>query len=489
MIELLPDPDRVIPMLIGGRFVTASGGATLSVDNPATGRRIAQIPSATDEDVQLAYDAASAAFPAWSKAHPTERAAVLRRLADLVEAHGDELAALDVMDNGSPIKEMRKDVDIAAAQLRYFAGLVLQIRGETIPTGDGRLNYTLRQPYGVIGRIVPFNHPLMFAAGKIAAPLAAGNTVIMKPSEHTSLSALRLAELINEALPAGVVNMVTGLGHTAGDAIVSHPGIRRLAFIGADTTGRAIVARAMSVNVKHVSLELGGKNPLLVFPDADVELAVDGAIRGMNFTWQGQSCGSTSRIYVAPEIHDEFVETLVARVATLQQGLPDNWATETGSMINRAQFDKVQRYVQLGKDEGSDLVIGGEHVTDGELSEGLFISPAVFIGVDHESRMAREEIFGPVMAIMRFSGYEDGLRLANDTELGLTASVYTRDLAIAHRFAEDVEAGFVWVNDSSRHFLGAPFGGFKNSGIGREEDIEELLSYTQVKNVNVWFSQ
>ncbi len=480
---------EVIPMLIGGRKTLASDGGTIDVLNPATGQAISKVPAATAEDIETAYQAAAAAFPAWSRAHPLERAKALRDLADLVEEHGDELAALDVMDNGSPIKEMRKDVDIAAAQLRYFAGLVLQVRGETIPTGDGRLNYTLRQPYGVVGRIVPFNHPLMFAAGKIAAPLAAGNTVIMKPSEHTSLSALRLAELINQVLPPGVMNMVTGWGHTAGDAMVAHPGIRRLAFIGAETTGRAIVARAMGVNVKHVSLELGGKNPLLVFPDADLDLAVEGAIRGMNFTWQGQSCGSTSRVFVDRAIHDEFLARLVAAVEPLKQGAPDDWTTETGSMINQAQFDKVQYYVNLGKEEGSNLVLGGQHRTDGDMKDGLFISPAIFSDVDPNSRMAREEIFGPVMAVMPFDGYDEGLALANDTDLGLTAAVYTRDLTLAHRFANDVEAGFVWVNDSSRHFVGAPFGGFKNSGIGREEDIEELESYTQVKNVNVWYSQ
>jgi len=479
---------EVIPMLIGGRKTLASDGGTIDVLNPATGQAISKVPAATAEDIETAYQAAAAAFPAWSRAHPLERAKALRDLADLVEEHGDELAALDVMDNGSPIKEMRKDVDIAAAQLRYFAGLVLQVRGETIPTGDGRLNYTLRQPYGVVGRIVPFNHPLMFAAGKIAAPLAAGNTVIMKPSEHTSLSALRLAELINQVLPPGVMNMVTGWGHTAGDAMVAHPGIRRLAFIGAETTGRAIVARAMGVNVKHVSLELGGKNPLLVFPDADLDLAVEGAIRGMNFTWQGQSCGSTSRVFVDRAIHDEFLARLVAAVEPLKQGAPDDWTTETGSMINQAQFDKVQYYVNLGKEEGSNLVLGGQHRTDGDMKDGLFISPAIFSDVDPNSRMAREEIFGPVMAVMPFNGYDEGLALANDTDLGLTAAVYTRDLTLAHRFANDVEAGFVWVNDSSRHFVGAPFGGFKNSGIGREEDIEELESYTQVKNVNVWYS-
>ena len=478
----------VIPMLIGGKRVLASDGGTINLLNPATGQLLTNVPAATAEDIETAYQAASAAFPAWSRAHPLERGKALRDLADLIEEHGDELAALDVMDNGSPIKEMRKDVDIAAAQLRYFAGLVSQVRGETIPTGDGRLNYTLRQPYGVVGRIVPFNHPLMFAAGKIAAPLAAGNTVIMKPSEHTSLSSLRLAELISDVLPPGVMNMVTGWGHTAGDAMVAHPGIRRLAFIGAETTGRAIVARAMGVNVKHVSLELGGKNPLLVFPDADLDLAVEGAIRGMNFTWQGQSCGSTSRVFVDRAIHDEFLDRLVAAVEPLKQGAPDDWTTETGSMINQAQFDKVQYYVNLGKEEGSQLVLGGQHRTDGDMKDGLFISPAIFSGVDPNSRMAREEIFGPVMAVMPFSGYDEGLALANDTDLGLTAAVYTKDLTVAHRFANDVEAGFVWVNDSSRHFIGAPFGGYKNSGIGREEDIEELESYTQVKNVNVWYS-
>ena len=488
MSSFVRDQD-VIPMLIGGKKVLASDGGTIDVLNPATGQLLTKVPAATADDIETAYQAAAAAFPSWSRAHPLERGKALRDLADLIEEHGDELAALDVMDNGSPIKEMRKDVDIAAAQLRYFAGLVSQVRGETIPTGDGRLNYTLRQPYGVVGRIVPFNHPLMFAAGKIAAPLAAGNTVIMKPSEHTSLSSLRLAELISDVLPPGVMNMVTGWGHTAGDAMVSHPGIRRLAFIGAETTGRAIVARAMGVNVKHVSLELGGKNPLLVFPDADVDLAVEGAIRGMNFTWQGQSCGSTSRVFVDRAIHDEFLERLVAAVEPLKQGAPDDWTTETGSMINQAQFDKVQYYVNLGKEEGSQLVLGGQHRTDGDMKDGLFISPAIFSGVDPNSRMAREEIFGPVLAVMPFSGYDEGLALANDTDLGLTAAVYTKDLTVAHRFANDVEAGFVWVNDSSRHFIGAPFGGYKNSGIGREEDIEELESYTQVKNVNVWYSQ
>src|SRR6478735_12502747 len=273
----------VVPMVIGGRKVLASDGGLIDVHNPATGELIAQVPAATREDVADAYDAAAAAFPAWSKTLGPERARLMHQLADLIDEHGDELAALDVMDNGSPIAEMRKDVTIASMQLRYFAGLILQLRGETIPTGEGRLNYTLRQPYGVVARIIPFNHPLMFAAARAAAPIAAGNTIIVKPSEHTSLSALRFAELANEVLPPGVFNVVTGWGHTAGDALVKHPGIRRLSFTGAAETGRGIVAAGMGGNVKHVSLELGGKNPILVFGDADIDAAVEGAIRGMTF--------------------------------------------------------------------------------------------------------------------------------------------------------------------------------------------------------------
>jgi len=482
------DPDRIVPMRIGGEPCFASDGGTIDVVDPARGRVVARIPSATATDVDRAYRAAEDAYPSWSRRHPLERAALLRRLADVLDEYGDELAALDVLDNGSPIKEMRKDVDIAAAQLRYFAGLVLQARGETIPTGPGRLDYTLREPFGVVARIVPFNHPLMFAAGKVAAPLAAGNTVLLKPSEQTSLSALRFAELADEVLPPGVLNVITGDGRSAGDAIVAHPGIRRLAFIGAESTGRAIVARAMGVNVKNVSLELGGKNPMLVFADADLEAAVDGAIRGMNFTWQGQSCGSTSRLYVQRSVHDRFVEALEAAVQGLRQGLPDDWDTETGAMVNRAQYDKVLKYVAVGESEGARLVAGGRPNTDAGLEDGLFIRPAVFDGVEHRSRLAREEIFGPVLAVLPFDGYDDGLAMANDTDYGLTAAVYTSDLSVAHRFASEVEAGFVWVNDSSRHFIGAPFGGYKDSGLGREEDIEELLSYTQVKNVNLWFA-
>jgi len=474
-------------MFINGRTVPASDGATIDSLNPATGERIGRFPNATTADVDAAVGAASAAFDRWRRTEPAERAAALYALADIVDEHDHELAALDVADNGSPIREMRKDAAMASAQIRYYAGLVPQVRGETIPVSYDRLNYTLPQPYGVVARIIPFNHPLMFAASKIAAPLAAGNTVIVKPSEHTSLSALRLAELAAEALPAGVFNVVTGYGHQAGDALVRHPAIRRLAFIGAADTGRAIQAAAASVSVKHVTLELGGKNPLAVFADANLPQAVAAAVRGMNFTWQGQSCGSTSRLLVDRSIYGDFLDLLTDSVEQMRSGMPDDEATETGAIVNQAQFDKVRGYIEIGRSEGARLVAGGAPPAGAEFRNGLFIRPTVFADVDPGSRLAQEEIFGPVLAAMPFNGYDDAVAIANSVRYGLTASAFTTSLATAHRFARDVAAGYVWINEVSRHIQGAAFGGVKDSGLGREEGTEELLSYTQSKNVHVNF--
>ena len=476
---------ETIPMLVGGRRVLARDGATIDAVNPANGEVLARFPRGGAADVDDAVAAAAAAFPAWRAAHPLERAAAVRRVAEVVDEHAEELARLDVDDNGSPIREMRNDAHIAASLLRYFAGLALQLRGETIPTGRDRLDYTLLEPFGVVGRIIPFNHPLMFAAGRIAAPLVAGNTVVLKPSEHTSLSALRLGELVADVVPAGVVNVVTGTGDEAGDALVVHPGARRLSFIGSVAVGRAIQQRAATHAVKTVTLELGGKNPIAIFPDADLELAVDGALRGMNFTWQGQSCGSTSRLLVHASLHDELVERLAARMEALRSGMPADETTDTGAIVHRRQYDKVVDYLRIGREEGARTVVGGGPVESGALAGGLFIRPTLFDRVDPGSRLAREEIFGPVLAAMPFDGYDEAVAIANGVGYGLTAAVFTRDLATAHRFARDVEAGYVWVNDASRHFPGTPYGGVKDSGVGREEGAEELFSYVQQKNVNV----
>ncbi|WP_236790831.1 aldehyde dehydrogenase family protein [Amycolatopsis sp. GM8] len=484
----MTDTIETRPMLIGGRFRLASDGAAIDAVNPANGTVIAKIPHATAEDVNDAVSAAKDAYPLWRRLEPPQRASALIKLAAAIEASAEEFALLDVADNGSPIREMRNDAAVACAQLRYYAGLVLHTRGETIPTSFDRLDFTTREPYGVVARIIPFNHPLMFAASKIAAPLAAGNTVIVKPSEHTSLSALRLAELASEIFPAGVVNVVTGEGATTGDALVTHPDIRRLAFIGAAETGRAILARAASVAVKTVSLELGGKNPLVIFPDADLDVAVDAAVRGMNFTWQGQSCGSTSRLLVHRDVYRPLLDKLATTMDGLRSGVPDDPETETGAIVNTRQLEKVRRYIQLGRDENAELLVGGTTLTEGEFAGGNYLRPALFADVRPDSRLAQEEIFGPVLAAMPFETYEEAVAIANSVRYGLTAGVFTRELATGLRFARDVEAGYVWVNDVSRHTPGTPFGGFKDSGLGREEDIEELLAYTQVKNVHVSFA-
>ncbi|HEX3803994.1 MAG TPA: aldehyde dehydrogenase family protein [Solirubrobacteraceae bacterium] len=481
--------DDVRPITIDGEQRLARSGETISAVNPATGEAIARFPRGTAEDVADAVAAAKRAQPAWRDSGPLARAAAVRKLADVIEEHAEELALLDVRDNGSPIREMRRDAFTAANQLRYFAGLALELRGETIPSTPERLNYTLLQPFGVVGRIIPFNHPFMFAGGKIAAPLIAGNTTVIKPSEHTSLSAIRLGELATGVLPDGVLNVVTGVGQEAGDALVTHTDVRRLAFIGSAEIGRSIQQRAATEVVKTVTLELGGKNPIAIFPDADLELAIDGALRGMNFTWQGQSCGSTSRLLVHESIRAEFVERLAARMEALKSGMPDDEATDTGAIVHRRQYEKVVSYLEIGRSEGARVVVGGGPVADAELQNGMFIRPTLFENVSPSSRLAQEEIFGPVLAVIPFATYDEAVAISNGVSYGLTASVFTGDLGVAHRFASDVEAGYVWVNDASTHFPGAPYGGFKDSGVGREESFDELASYAQIKNVNVRYSQ
>ena len=479
---------EVRPDLVGGELRFARSGETIDATNPATGETIARFPRCREEDVDDAVRAAKAASLDWRRASPQERAARVMELADAIVEHAEELALLDVVENGSPIREMRGDAHAAAASLRYFAGLALELHGETIPGDADHLDYTIRQPFGVVGRIIPFNHPLMFAGGKIAAPLIAGNAVIIKPSEHTSLSALRLGELARDILPAGVLSVVTGYGGEAGEALVTHPDVRRLAFTGSVEIGRMIQQRAASRAVKTVTLELGGKNPLVILPDATLDLAIDGALRGMNFTWQGQSCGSTSRLLVHRSIHESFVAQLGERIDALRSGWPTDEETDTGAIVHRGQYEKVARYLKLGLQEGARLVAGGGPVEDPAFATGLFLRPTLFDDVAPDSRLAQEEIFGPVLAAMPFDTYDEAMRIANSVSYGLTASIYTNDLSAAHRFARDVEAGYVWVNGVGRHYPGTPFGGVKESGVGREESYEELVSYTQTKNVNVRFA-
>jgi len=473
--------------LVDGERVGAVSRAVLDVVNPATNQVIGQIPRCDERDVENAVAAAKRAAPGWRATEPQLRAAALLAFADKVAERGEELARLDSLDNGSPLHEMRNDIGLATSQVRYMAGLALEVRGWTMPETPDHLHYTMRQPFGVVARIIAFNHPLMFAATKIAAPLIAGNCVILKPSEFTSLSALAMAQDLARLFPPGVVQVLTGLGAEVGDALVRHPGIPRIAFIGSAATGRRIQAAATTGGVKTVTLELGGKNPIVVFPDADLDLAVEGAIRGMNFTWQGQSCGSTSRLLIHRDCYDDVVRKVGERLASMRPGSPLDPASDTGAIVTSQQLDKVLSYIEIGKSEQARLVTGGERLTAGDLAQGNFVTPALFADVDPAGRLATEEIFGPVLAAIPFGRYDEAVAIANRVEYGLTASVFTRDLRTALAFARDVDAGYVWVNETSRHFLGAPFGGVKNSGVGREEDLGEIESYTQLKSVNIRF--
>ena len=380
------------------------------------------------------------------------------------------------------------DIELAATQLEFFAGLVLEIKGETIPTGNGSLNYTRREPLGVVARIFPFNHPFnhpfMFAAGKIAAPLAAGNTVVIKPPEQAPLSTLRLMELLQDLFPPGVLNCVVG-ERDVGAALVEHPDVAAVGLIGSVPAVKAVLHSAADT-MKRCLLELGGKNAMVIYPDADIDRAVDGAVRGMNLTWCGQSCGSTSRLFLHESVHDRFVEQMVALLHERHRpGLATHMDTTMGALINRTQYERSLTYIASARSEGARLVAGGAHPTAPELANGFFIEPTVFTGVAPSMKLAREEVFGPVLSVLRWSREDEMFDAVNGTELGLTASIWTRDLVTAHRAAARVEAGYVWVNDCSSHFIGAPFGGYKQSGLGREESKDELYEFTQVKNVNV----
>jgi betaine-aldehyde dehydrogenase len=477
--------DRDWRMLIDGRMVHAHDRAELDVLNPATGEVVARVPSAGERDVDSAVAAAIAAFPAWRRTPAATRAAKVAELADAIDANEHELAWLDTIDIGSPIRVMRGDSRMATQQMRYFAGLSLMLRGDTIPTPeDHSLDLTLAEPFGVVGRIVPFNHPLMFAASKLAAPLVAGNVIVLKPSQHSAMSALRLGDLARDIFPPGVVNIISGTGDVAGDRLVRHPDVPRIAFTGDTRVGRLIQQAAAEAAVKVVTLELGGKNPLIVFPDAPIDEAVAGAVRGMNFTWQGQSCGSTSRLYVHASIFDDFIAALVERMEALRVGDPTDESTDVGSLATPGQFEKVKRYIELG--QSSARMVTGGLPEPGAFGGGFFARPTLFVtDLSSDVPLISDEIFGPILTAMPFTTYDEVVAAANGVAYGLTASVWTRDLGTALRASRDLEAGYVWMNWSSTHLPGTPFGGVKASGVGREEGLDELLGYTQCKNVYI----
>lgn len=458
-------------------------GGYLDTFNPATGESLGLCADANAEDVDAAAQAAHAAFKTWGKTKPMERAALLRQVAAVIRAHVEELALLDSTNCGNPVAAMRRDVETAATRIEYFAGLASEVKGETIPMGEGIVNLTVREPFGVCGRIVAYNHPFGFVASKMAPALAAGNTVIMKPPYQAPLSSYGMMEMLDGILPPGVLNVVTG-GKECGEALVAHPLVPRISLTGSVPTGRAIASTAAQ-RLKHVTLELGGKNACVVYPDAELDRVVAGAVKGMNFAWCGQSCGSTSRLFVHESVHDRVVAGVLDGIRAYKPGIPTEITTTMGAIISRAQLDKIMSYIELGKQEGATLIYGGKQPTDPELGKGFFVEPTVFTDVTQAMRIANEEIFGPVLSVIKWSDEETMFEQVNAVEYGLTCSIWTTNLAGAHRAARRVQAGFVWVNNSSQHFVGAPFGGYKQSGYGREESLGELLSYTQIKNINI----
>lgn len=472
-------------MLVGGRWQAASSGEWLESVNPADESLTGRVPNATAADVDAAVRAAQAAQPQWAARSVWERAALLRRLAAGIRERGAEILQLEARDTGNTIAKLAADVQIAAGYLEYFAGLGSEMKGETVPATAQGLHFTLREPYGVVARIVPFNHPFMFAAAHLAAPLMAGNTVVVKTPETSPLSGSLLGELCLDHLPVGTVNIIHGRGVPAGDALVRHPLVRRIGFTGAVSTGLAIQRAAAESSVKHVSLELGGKNPFIVFPDADLDKVVELAVAGMNFSWAGQSCGSTSRLLLHASVHDEIVERVAARLRALRIGDPLDPATEMGPVNSARQHARLIEFIESARAEGARLVTGGRRPPGPKFARGFWIEPTLYDDVTMGMRVAREEVFGPIVCAMRWQTEEEAIALANGTELGLTAAVWTRDLNTALRMLRRLQAGTVWINTAGQHFVGTPFGGWKDSGLGSEECLGELLSYTQLKSVHV----
>ena len=475
-------------MLIGGKLVESVAGGWLETINPADETALGRVPMGTAADMAAAVDAAAEAQPKWAALSMAQRAEYNNKLADAILARMEDFARIESLDTGNTIGPMRRDVQTAVDRMRFASGLAYEIKGETVPATPGNIHLTLRVPYGVVGRIIPFNHPIGFAASRISPAIITGNAMVIKPSEQSPLSASILGEICAAILPPGVVNIVTG-GRETGEALVRHPKVKRIAFIGSPAAGMAIQKAAAETAVKYVTLELGGKNPLVAFPDADLEKVAAAAVGGMNFGWQGQSCGSMSRIILHADVYDAVVDKILAKIRRIKVGHPLDPATNMGPINNKAQYEKVLRYIDLGKTEGAKLLLGGKALTGEGFAKGYWLEPTVFGDVTSDMRIAREEIFGPVMSIMKFRDEAEAIKTANAIDLGLTAAVWTQDISRALRVSQSIDAGYVWVNGVGTHFRGVPYGGFKNSGVGREEGLGELLSYTEEKVINLMIGE
>jgi acyl-CoA reductase-like NAD-dependent aldehyde dehydrogenase len=478
---------RHVRMLIDGAWVDSMSEMTLTVENPGKRNLIATIPRGDAADVAEAVAAAVRAFPAWSKVAPRERGRLLLRVADKMEAEAEEIARTIALETGNALRtQARGEARLAADIFRYFGGLAGELKGETIPLGEHVLSYTRREPLGVVGAIIPWNAPVLLGALKIAPALCAGNTLVLKAAEDAPLAALMMAAICQEFLPAGVLNVLTGLGEECGGPLARHPLVRKLSFTGSTEVGK-IIMRAAADRIVPVSLELGGKSPSIVYPDADEDWVVDGVIAGMRFTRQSQSCTAGSRLFLHADIFDSFLEKLRTKTEALKLGDPLDEATDIGSIINDKQFTKVCGYVEEGLErKEARLVFGGLPPREGPLSEGYFAIPTAFADTSNDWRLAREEIFGPVLVAIPWQEEADAIRMANDSHYGLAAYVWTHDIGSGLRTAHAIESGWVQVNQGLGQVPGHSYGGYKQSGIGREFSLEGMLdSLTQRKNVTV----
>jgi aldehyde dehydrogenase (NAD+) len=472
-------------LFINGEFVDARGGETFATHNPATEEKIADVASAAAEDVDAAVKAARAQMEPgseWQKMKPRDRGKILWRIADMLTARAEEIGRIETIDNGKPIFESQYvDTPAAAECLYYYAGWSGKVTGETLPVADNAFTYTLREPVGVVGTITPWNFPLMLAVWKIAPALACGNTVVAKPASNTSLSLLKFAEYAKECgLPAGVLNVIPGKGSVVGNAMVDHPGIDAIAFTGSTEVGRQIMARAAKT-LKKVSLELGGKSPNIVFADADLDAAARGALNAI-FYGKGEVCAAGSRLLVEESAHQELMQKVAERAAKMTAGDPLHPKTRLGALVSKDQMETVLRYIESGKSEGAKLLVGGERADIGT-GKGYFVKPTIFDDVEVSHTIAREEIFGPVLATIRFKDVDDAVTKGNATVYGLAAAVWTRDISKAHRVARAVKAGTVWINTYNLYDPALPFGGFKESGFGRDQGRDALEKYMQTKSV------
>lgn len=472
-------------MFINNEWVDSVSEEKLETVNPFSGKSWATAPAGNKEDINLAVQAAKDAFEKgpWSTFSGSQRGKLLRKLGDLIAENAEELAISEVLDNGKLIRDMLGQMKAVPEWCYYYAGYADKINGESIPVDiPNMISYTVREPLGVVGAIIPWNAPILLTLYKLCPALAAGNTIVIKPSEYTPISALKLAELVEKAgFPPGVVNIVTGFGNTAGAALSEHKDVRKITFTGSTQTGRIIGKTAMD-QFKKVSLELGGKSPNIIFEDADLDNAVNGVLQGI-FAATGQTCMAGSRVLIQESIYEEVVEALIEKTKRIKLGNPLDMETEMGTIAFPGQLEKVEQYIEIAKNEGATLLYGGAKPTEPELQNGLFIEPTIFGDVKNSMRIAQEEVFGPVVCLIKFKDEEQAVELANDVDYGLAAGVWTKDIQRGLRMTKAIKAGTVWVNNYRKVSPAVPFGGFKSSGLGRENAWEAILEYTQVKSV------